>query len=91
MEIEYNNRVTGFDFRTQSATLTIEGTCRKNTESGALTEFSARATKASEPYQPHEIRLIGGVMKYFIQGLDGSEVTELMTAVQSILTEFTAQ
>ena len=39
MEIEYNNRVTGFDFRTQSATLTIEGTCRKNTESGALTEF----------------------------------------------------
>ena len=42
MEIEYNNHVTGFDFRTQSATLTIEGTCRKNTESGALTEFSAQ-------------------------------------------------
>lgn len=90
MEIEYNNHVTGFDFRTQSAHFSIEGACRKNTSTGNIIEFNARATKASEPYQPHEVRLISGEMKYFIQGLSSAEVEELLTAVQAIVTEITA-
>lgn len=90
MEIEYKNQVTGFDFKTRTTNFSIEGTCRKNTSTGAINEFSARVVRDGEPYQPNEVRLVNGEMKYFLQGLSANEIAEVTGAIVGLVEEFTA-
>jgi hypothetical protein len=90
MEIEYKNQVTGFDFKTRTANFSIEGTCRKDTSTGAIKEFNGRVVHDIEPYQPHEVRLVNGEMKYYLQGLSANEIAEVTGAIVGLVEEFTA-